>query len=70
MQLWQCKVCSGFYTGKDIATNSLFQVKGPTNKEIVALCGCFHYVPGSTLHRIIRWRRRVVVFSNYAVVYR
>jgi hypothetical protein len=84
MQLWQCKVCTGSRTGKDIATNSLFQVKVPTHKEIGAVCGCFYYVPGltgkeigacvavynvpgSTLHRIIRWKRREVVYNNYAV---
>jgi hypothetical protein len=35
-----------------MATNGLFQVKGPTNKEIGAVCGCFYYVPGPTGKRL------------------
>ncbi len=31
-----------------MATNGLFQIKGPTNKEIGAVCGCFLYVQGPT----------------------
>ncbi len=33
---------------ENMAMNSLFQAKRSTNKEIRAVCGCFHYFPGPT----------------------